>query len=236
MKESEQMSSEDRTEFYSSVRQYYVKGVEYVLKKFPFHDQLLKHAEVVDVAKRGDASFESVKFFMDRFPCTLPKNVESVDDQMYDQIEEEFLKYQVDGKLDFEEKDRIDCQWAKMAINYPNLGRVMLGVLCIPHSNADSERVFSAVGRINTQYRPKLAMKTLESLVIAKTSMKAHGEVCHTRKFSPEVIKAAQSATYIGLSQSANDVAESEEETLLADVSDRIFQLLDDEIHDKTCK
>ena len=49
-----------------------------------------------------------------------------------------------------------DGQWIEFSVKYPQLSAVMLRVLCIPHSNAESERVFSAVGRMGTKFRPNL--------------------------------------------------------------------------------
>jgi hypothetical protein len=48
---------------------------------------------------------------------------------------------------------------------------LMLGILVIPHSNADSERIFSQVRKNRTEIRPNLSVSTLSSLMVLKTYM-----------------------------------------------------------------
>jgi hypothetical protein len=98
------MSSDDRTAFYTDVRNYFCAAVDYVLKKFPLQDSLLAHAEVADVCKRVDQDFKSVQFFADRYPCLLKAPIETV--------EQEFLRYQVDTLPDgIINAPRVDTQW-----------------------------------------------------------------------------------------------------------------------------
>ena len=177
MKECGMMTATERTEFYSGVRMYFVKAVDYLLLKFPLKDGLLSHAQVADVNERENASFESVEYFICRFPSLLGDSNEP-DSKKVDQVEIEFQKYLVDSEID-ESDARIDVKWSKMERKYPLLSKVMLGILSIPHSNADSERVFSAVTRNDTDQRPNMGNETLSSLIVHKTTMKANDTCCY---------------------------------------------------------
>lgn len=90
--------------------------------------------------------------------------------QQLDQLEEEFLTYQVDDLP----KEVIDCpnvdqQWhligqlkdLNMNTKYPSLSRLMTAVLLIFHSNADCERVFSFVTKAKTKFRASMSTETL---------------------------------------------------------------------------
>lgn len=82
---------------------------------------------------------------------------------------------------------------------YKNLVQVMKSILCIPHSNAGCERVFSLVRKNHTDYRGTMGIKTLESLLINKMDIISSDKPCFMQNFSPELLKKAKSATYVSL-------------------------------------
>ena len=53
----------------------------------------------------------------------------------------------------------------KSPMEYCNLSALALNLLSLPTSNADSERAFSLVGRIKTEFRSSLASETVSSLL-----------------------------------------------------------------------
>lgn len=99
-----------------------------------------------------------------------------------EELKEEFEEYQLledtDIKLlDADEKPiRIDVVWSsilKMVTpmgqeRFPNLRKTMEALLCLPHSNADCERVFSQVRKIHTDCRKNLGTDTLTALLQCK--------------------------------------------------------------------
>ena len=56
-------------QFYVSVRQFYVVACSYMVKRYPFDDELLRNAAVANTAERNKHVFASVKYFADRFQC-----------------------------------------------------------------------------------------------------------------------------------------------------------------------
>ena len=51
------------------------------------------------------------------------------------------------------------------SLKYANLSALALHLLAIPTSNADSERVFSLVRRIKTDFRSSLCPETVSALI-----------------------------------------------------------------------
>jgi hypothetical protein len=138
------------------------------------HQDVLKHAQVVDMIRsKHKASMASIRFFMKRF-----SNFYHFDS---DSIEAEFSRFEVDNlPRSLVECNRIDVAWSELgkvkppdcaALKYAHLSKLMLCILVIPHSNADSERVFSGVRKNQTDFRPNLSVPTLESLLMLKTTM-----------------------------------------------------------------
>jgi hypothetical protein len=78
---------------------------------------------------------------------------------------------------------------------YSNLACVMMGILSIPHSNAQCERVFSSVRQNKTWNRSSLAPETIEGLLLAKS----RPEEAHTRVYSADKLKQVKSAYYQSL-------------------------------------
>ena len=79
------------------------------------------------------------------------------------------------------------------ALRFDLLARVALTVLCLPHSNAEEERVFSMIGKNKRAERSSLQVKgTLSSIMTVKLAD------LNAKTFTPpaSVLKAAKSATY----------------------------------------
>ncbi len=68
----------------------------------------------------------------------------------------------------------------------------MAGLLAIPSSNADSERVFSILRKIHTDQRSNLDQSTVVALMSLKFNC---DDCCHEVKFEPELLKTCKKAT-----------------------------------------
>ena len=77
---------------------------------------------------------------------------------------------------------------------FPVLSKLAKGVLCIPHSNASSERAFSILKKVKTDFRSELAHDTLCAIFSLKFN---GGQCCEHSHFSDSVLKTAKKATYM---------------------------------------
>ena len=139
------------------------------MEKYPYQDLVIRHAAVADMS--GTAQFASVEYFTNLFPCL------AVSDAAMDKLEMEFISYQTDVlPSSVTTCDIADTAWHLMAqvkdangqAKFAQLSKVMLAVLCIFHSNADCERVFSLVTKNKTEFCPSMTTRTLNSLVTHK--------------------------------------------------------------------
>ena len=155
-----------KEEVFENIRKFYVAAVDYAWKRFPFEDEVLKHAEVADCNLRTVCSFSDVEFFHSRIPnvCSL------------EELRDAFRRYQT-FPLPVAKELRCDEFWHQLHLwknpvdgcqPYEKLALIMLGILAIPHSNADAERVFSMVRKNRTECRSSMATDTLESVLILK--------------------------------------------------------------------
>jgi hypothetical protein len=178
--------------FYQRVRKYYIAVCDYMLEKFPLNNELLQHAKIANPARRLEGTYASVLFFADRFG--FDGNLES--------LEMEFARFQLE-KLESRLLElRVDEAWveisnlktASKAPKYPHLCSLMLGILSISHSNADSERIFSSVRKTENYDRGNLKTEKLSELMVTKVHSQAKQKCCFNTKFSDDLLVKCKKA------------------------------------------
>ena len=150
------------TTFFQDVRAFYFSSLAYIFEKLPMQEDELEHAEVLDVDRRIKSKFSSIRYWHQRFKC-LSKGINLED------LEIEFNKFQVDNLSGLDTSIRIDVLWQKISLvkdmfgnaKYLLLGTFMKSLCALPHSNADSERVFSLLRKNKTESRASMSRKLL---------------------------------------------------------------------------
>lgn len=196
-KDTVHLRDERITEFFSKTKNFYIAACTYITKMFPMKEKLLKMAEVADVTQRLNVTEDHVKYFLTRFPCLIPAG-SSVDD-----IISEFITYQSHDMIPTLQKDEVDATWiaigqVKDAAGVPmfqQVSAVMLGILCIPHSNAACERIFSCVRKNHTDQRASLSSETIDNLMVVKSQP----EMPYEKKYSKEQLRKIKSAYHLHL-------------------------------------
>ncbi|XP_038065360.1 uncharacterized protein LOC119735640 [Patiria miniata] len=203
-----ELDDTDCKKFFAMVRLYYTKACDYIVTKFPLKSVVLAHAEVADCSLRVNAKFSSVKYFTDKFPCMLFVKEDETKYEATDILQSQFLAYQL-ADIPEAVQNETDCdkQWAVLAAEkdpsgqlcYDRLAKVMLGILTIPHSNAECERVFSQVRKNKTDFRGSMSTDVLSSVLITKAQQRGP---CYSRDFDDKFLRRAKSATYRTLNES----------------------------------
>jgi hypothetical protein len=197
--------------FYAGVRSFYEAAIKYILEKFPFSDDLLKHSRFLNFDKRSSCLFSDIEYFADRY-----KNVPTIEatDDLYD----EFVSYKLLQKEDIpsivwesalvkqddeNSHTRIDMIWGHISdmktgdncnLQFPSLSAIARLVLTLPHSNAGEERVFSLVRLNKTPYRSCLGIDgTLSSILTVKMN---DIEPCYNYEPTQEMLEKSKKATW----------------------------------------
>lgn len=193
--------------FYKDVRKFYLTSIEYIKKNLPLDDELVKNAAVADVSLRKKMSYSSVEFISEKFPHVLSEEEKA-------KLDIEFSMYQFENFDDCDLKnDSADVMWYKIsqmsdingAKKFIALPKLILSLLLVPHSNANSERVFSLVRKNQTDFRPTLGTETLTSLLVEKQKNFNMKTKCYEQKFSNELIKAAKKSTWGNICSNKNN-------------------------------
>lgn len=174
---------------------------DYIRLKFPLAHSALISARVADLKSIDTMSFRNVLFFVERFPALLPLEQQESNDEALNFLEMEFVKLQAFViPPDVLHEERADAQWNAISqlrgadglLKFGRISVVMLGILSIPHSNAECERQFSIVKKNRTQFRESMSDTTLGHILLAKCRS---GEPCYARQYSKDFLKRAASAT-----------------------------------------
>ena len=149
----------DVDKFYDGVRRFYIAAFTYCTKRLPLDNPLFKNCVFIDFNERNKCSMDNVEGVLSSLGHIHRDVINNP--RAMDTLEEEFLVYQAMSEADIpahiwkeskvEEKfdndnaetvtyHRMDMIWGSLQEKLPNLSKVALGVLTIPHSNAGEER------------------------------------------------------------------------------------------------
>ncbi|KAL1442126.1 hypothetical protein MTO96_046532 [Rhipicephalus appendiculatus] len=197
----DKLKPSEQQEFFEAVRHYFVTVCDYMRHKFPLTDPALLNAEVVQLKTLDSMSFRKVRFFVDSFPAMLPLQPGESKMEAVDALEVEFSKLQAqDLPPHILQEERVDAQWRMVSqlrtadgrLKFSRIAEVMLGILSIPHSNAECERLFSLVRKTRTEFRSSMSDKTLGHVLLAKCDQAGH---CYNQTYTEDFLRRAKSAT-----------------------------------------
>ena len=154
------------------MRAFYIECCDQIIRRFPLNDPVLEGLTALSPSNRQVTSVNSILSLAARFP-------QIVDPSKLDDLASEYLDYQYsplsDSLLD-ETQTPVDVFWNHMEkcmsgsgeMLYPILSRLMKALLCLPHGNADCDRIFSHVQLIKTKTRNRMGLRLLNNLLTYK--------------------------------------------------------------------
>lgn len=111
----EGLRASEKQEFFSTVRKYFTVTCDYIRHKFPLKNETLNKAEVANLKFLNDASFTSLRFFVESFPQILPQGKNESRVEAFDALEVEFAELQAHRIYeDILSEERIDVQWSEV--------------------------------------------------------------------------------------------------------------------------
>ncbi|XP_026732235.1 uncharacterized protein LOC113497004 [Trichoplusia ni] len=204
------------TSFRSKCRDYLIHLCKGIKDRFPFDDKLLMALPVLQPEKALSARQR------DRTPSLLflcelcPRAKPSYHNELQ-QLDDEWRRLSLDQvSPDVAQEKEVDVFWHKIsqiAIDgektYTVLPQFALAVLTLPHSNADTERLFSKNNLTKTRIRNKLATKTVKGALLSAQCVKNQSkECCYGFKPTEKMISRMTSAVLY--SKTAGAAAEVE--------------------------
>ena len=173
----------------------------------------MKNCVFIDFSLRNECSMDNVEEVLSSLEHIHREVINNP--RAMDTLEEEFFVYQAISEADIpahiwkESKDaeklddvgtevtyyRIDMIWGSLQQKLPNLSKVKLAVLTIPHSNVGEERVFSMIRKNKTDFRSNLDLRrSLSSITSIKMNKPANLLPCHRFKPSNSLLTKCKAA------------------------------------------
>uniref|UniRef100_H3AS25 HAT C-terminal dimerisation domain-containing protein n=1 Tax=Latimeria chalumnae TaxID=7897 RepID=H3AS25_LATCH len=187
--ENDDIPSQTLSSFFSHVRQFYEAATDKIMKMFPFQDATLKALRFLNPDSRDSIQTDAVIRLAEKL---------HVNDHDLRALEDEFLDYQLSSASelpDFECGSSLSDFWKAMANtkiksrNSPRLHKVAVAALMIPHSNADTERLFSTLRKIYTDARSSLSSDAIHAILSTKVN---NNTSCKDYRPEPNVLDAAR--------------------------------------------
>lgn len=185
-------------DFFNNCVMFLCTGCNEIKSRFDFENNLLQQLSILQPAKamhyNARLTMPSLLPLMKLLPrIVTPDQYQSIDDEWRRLSSHELPTEQ------FVISDNDDIFWSKMfkyngEDEYKNLSKFVLDVLCLPHSNADCERIFSKVNLIKTKTRNKLVTCSINGLLLS--SQRVGADCTKYEPTSEELSKMTSSILY----------------------------------------
>lgn len=178
-----------REDFFKRCRTFLSVAACEVKKRWSFDDELMTNIRYLHPKQAMSSAAREV------FPSIIPlgrclKQIVPVDDHHYMQaLDDQWRRLPlVRGQLpdDIAKEQQPDVFWGKLSTwetpsgdrDFVQLSQFSLDALCLPHSNAECERVFSKVNLTKTKIRNRLHTNTINSLLLTSQCLKEGEKGC----------------------------------------------------------
>ena len=177
--------------FYEGVVNFYIAAIKKLIKAFDFKSKNLQALSFLDPCNSQIITQSTFNLIEQNFSITFDKAA----------VKLEHREFVLDTDVKPDDYSDAVAFWVNIAhlrspmgeLKYANLALLALKLLSIPSSNADSERVFSLVRRIKTEFRSSLLTETLSALIgchFNKTS-----SCCEMASIDESLISKAKTCT-----------------------------------------
>lgn len=174
-----ELEEEQLKNFYLKCKEFYIEAAKQILKRFPFDDKdrqalkclkMLNPKAILDPEiKKKFPSIADLHYF---FPKICPNNITELDREWR-------MLRNVDFSLDQNKTPDIIDFWKHVqklrngdeSQTFPTLCELVKKLLCLPHSSAAVERLFSAINIMKTKLRNRISTTTIKGVLHTKSEI-----------------------------------------------------------------
>ncbi|XP_032690779.1 uncharacterized protein LOC116853718 isoform X2 [Odontomachus brunneus] len=171
-------------EIKSNCLQFYITAMQEMLHRFPYNDEILRELKFLDpeiaLHEENRVLFPNLTNVAKRFgisDITTLCNEWQILPSQFDDANKIVL-------ANFEILEMWNTIFEKKNCNnepfFPNLEKLVHGVLSLPHSNAEAERIFSIVTDVKNKKRNSISITSLDSICKIRSSFQTHNVECST--------------------------------------------------------
>ncbi|XP_041974017.1 uncharacterized protein LOC121736556 [Aricia agestis] len=180
-----QLSPESVQNLRHRCKQFTLKLVQEMRSRMPVNIQTLRKMNMFSVRETLKAIKPEIVDIAQEFGCN------AVD------IERIVVQWRNISHIDWKnKKSTIEfwsevCEYKDCADNNPfhELASLVMSILCLPHSNAEVERVFSQMNVVKTKLRNRMSLTTLNSIMYVRYGLRRSGKCCNSYNIPDDVLK-----------------------------------------------
>lgn len=160
-----------------NILNFYVELCEQVRKRFDFNDKCLIFLTNFQPKQALSGNVSTITEAAILFK-NLVTDIESLNTEWRHLQDVQYLKNFENASFDqfwlevFQMKNELNEEM------FPNLNKLIKGLMCLPHSSAAVERIFSQLNLIKSKSRNRLEVQTCNSIILSKQLME--DENCYT--------------------------------------------------------
>ena len=188
--EAEKICQSDIIDFKSNTKKFYITFCESLLRKIDFRNETLNYLTKFspDNVLSGNTN-NIIPLIFKIFPEKELDLAETINSEYRALADHEGLKQYMKSSIS---EFWVNVEQIKNELNnlmFGNICRIAKGILSIPHSSANVERIFSVQNLIKTKCRNRLAVDTCSALLQTRDLIKSKNNCCHSYKIGHELTK-----------------------------------------------
>ncbi|KYN50097.1 hypothetical protein ALC62_00125, partial [Cyphomyrmex costatus] len=179
--ENEIINKKEKEEFLWRCKEFLKISARQISKRYDMQNSVLQKLRALKPKNALSLSYRDTTPSLFNLMNTIPRivNYNSCTMQKIDDQWRRLPLFAATFSKDIQEVD-VDIFWNEVSnkkgaaekSEFDELARFALDALCLPHSNADCERIFSRVNLIKTKYRNKLKIETVNGSILATECVK----------------------------------------------------------------
>lgn len=167
--------------------EFYIELSAQLKSRFDFEDPVLKFVQVFDPKEAISGHVSSIALEANKYFPNLINDIEKLNSEWRILPDTPHLKNYID--LDFEKfwsiifnlKDEMD------EAMFPHLSHLVKAIICLPHSSAAAERIFSQLFLLKSKVRNRLTIETCSNILHTKEMIS--NNTCYSWKPSERLMK-----------------------------------------------
>lgn len=175
-----------KSDFATSCTDFLIEGCKEIKKRFDFSDPVLKLVSYLNPSKAMLRKTRDIVPSLLPLMKALPRIASNDQHQIIDDEWRQLPSFELPAGIDV--NDPVDIFWAKLleceegdqGMTFKNVSKFVLETISLPHSNADSERIFSKINLIKTKARNKMTISTVNGVLLAKQRVRGKENDCTT--------------------------------------------------------
>lgn len=201
------LSNEEKHILRTRCLDFFIESCNQINKRFDFEDEIIKKLASIDPIQVCAGTTSSIIPLAQHFPNLVAESeLQNLDNEW------RLLR---NTEINYEDTSNAEMFWisvSKMCRGdnspmFPTISRFVLNLLCLPHSSANVERIFSQVNLLKTKQRNKLSSASIVGLLHSKAYLSSKGETSYSFDSTP-LLRLHNSEMY----KKPSNLTDSEEE------------------------